>query len=55
MLSISLDTIKWEADILQYENEDTVYLISTKPMPAVVPSLSSFTSEVEPLEVFMFC
>ncbi|KAF0707916.1 trihelix transcription factor ASIL1-like, partial [Aphis craccivora] len=50
MLSISLDTIKWEADILQYENEDTVYLISTKPMPIVVPSLSSFTSEFEPLE-----
>jgi len=55
MLSISMDTIKWEADILQYENEDTIYLINTKPITTIVPSLSSFTSEVESLEVCMFC
>jgi len=55
MLSISMDTFKWEADVLQYENEDIIYLINTKPIPTVVPSLSSFTSEVQPLEVCMFC
>lgn len=52
MLSISIDTINWEADTLQYQNEDTIYLINTKPITTVVPS---FTSEVEPLEVCMFC
>jgi len=30
MLTISLEIIDWEADTLQYQNSDDIYIINTK-------------------------
>lgn len=34
MFTISLEIIDWEADTLQYQNGDDMYIISTKTTPS---------------------
>lgn len=46
--------INWEADTLQYQNDDNIYLISTNTTPSMETSSNSllnYVTEVESVEV----